>query len=91
MVLFGLDWVATVPPTVLLCQRCFGADRGAIVFGWVYASHMVGAAVAALASGVLRDAVGDYWPAWLLAAALAIAAAGASMAIPNAASRSGTA
>ena len=52
MVLFGLDWVATVPPTVTLCREIYGVDRGAIVFGWVFASHMVGAAVAAAGRAV---------------------------------------
>ena len=83
MVLFGLDWVATVPPTVLLCQRAFGPERGALVFGWVFAGHMVGAAVAALASGAIRDALGDYAIAWVLAGLLALAAAVAAAAIPR--------
>ena len=83
MVLFGLDWVATVPPTVLLCQRAFGVDRGAVVFGWVFAAHMVGAAVAAAVSGGLRDAVGDYAGAWYLAGVLALAAGAAAVAIPR--------
>ncbi len=83
MVLFGLDWVATVPPTVLLCQRAFGAERGSIVFGWVFASHMIGGAVAAIASGAVRDAAGDYDIAWLLAGALALAAAAAALGIPR--------
>ena len=47
---YGLDWVATVPPTVALCREYFG-DRGAVVFGWVFASHQIGAAVAATAGG----------------------------------------
>lgn len=83
MVLFGLDWVATVPPTALLCGRIFGPERGPIVFGWVFASHMVGAAVAAVATGAIRDAAGDYATAWFLAGALALLAALASLAIPR--------
>lgn len=83
MVLFGLDWVATVPPTVLLCQRAFGSERGAIVFGWVFAAHMIGAAVAAIASGAIRDAFGDYASAWVLAGTLALAASMAALAIPR--------
>ena len=84
MVLFGLDWVATVPPTALLCTRIFGPERGPIVFGWVFASHMVGAAVAAAVSGTIRDAAGDYASAWYLAGALAVVAAFACLAIPAA-------
>ncbi|MFC3690255.1 MFS transporter [Aquipuribacter hungaricus] len=77
--LFGLDWVATVPPTVVLCREAFGADRGSIIFGWVFAAHMIGASAAAAVSGALRSASGDYTSAWLLAGALAVAAAAASL------------
>jgi len=82
MILFGLDWVATVPPTVTLCREAFGVERGAIVFGWVFASHMIGAAAAAAVSGAIRDIVGDYGPAWFVAAVLALAASAACLAIP---------
>ena len=51
MVFFGLDWVATVPPTALLCGRIFGPERGPIVFGWVFASHMVGAGISGIGLG----------------------------------------
>jgi predicted MFS family arabinose efflux permease len=81
--LFGLDWVATVPPTVVLCRTAFGPERGGIVFGWVFAAHMVGAGVAAAASGALRAASGTYTSAWLLAGALAVTAAVASLALPR--------
>ncbi|WP_345711815.1 MFS transporter [Kineococcus glutinatus] len=81
--LFGLDWVATVPPTVVLCRTAFGPQRGGIVFGWVFAAHMVGAGVAAAASGALRAASGDYTPAWLLAGAVAVTAAAASLVLPR--------
>ncbi len=81
--LFGLDWVATVPPTVVLCRAAFGPDRGGIVFGWVFAAHMVGAGVAAAVSGALRSSSGDYTSAWLLAGALAVTAAAASLLLPR--------
>ena len=81
MVLFGLDWVATVPPTVTLCREIYGVDRGAIVFGWVFASHMVGAAIAAAVSGWIRVSAGDYATAWWLAGILAFVAAALSLAI----------
>ena len=51
VVVYGLDWVATVPPTVALCRQVFGADA-TIVFGWVFASHQLGAAGAAVAAVV---------------------------------------
>lgn len=84
MILFGLDWVATVPPTAILCSRIYGPERGPIVFGWVFASHMIGAAVAAALSGAIRDAAGDYASAWYLAGALAVLAAVAAFLIPKA-------
>ena len=82
MILFGLDWVATVPPTAILCARIFGPERGPVVFGWVFASHMIGAAFAASVSGWIRDSMGDYASAWFLAGALAVLAAVASLLIP---------
>jgi MFS family permease len=88
MVLFGLDWVATVPPTVTLCREIYGVDRGAIVFGWVFASHMVGAAVAAAVSGWIRVSAGDYATAWWLAGILAFVAAALSLAIARPGHRS---
>ena len=68
---YGLDWVATVPPTVTLCREYFG-ESGAIVFGWVFASHQIGAAAAATAAGLVRDRFGDYDLAWYVAGGLAI-------------------
>lgn len=81
MILFGLDWVATVPPTAILSSRIYGRELGPIIFGWVFAAHMVGAAFAAALSGYIRDAAGDYASAWYLAGALAVLAAGASLLI----------
>ncbi|MFI5085256.1 MAG: MFS transporter [Actinomycetales bacterium] len=74
VVIYGLDWVATVPPTAAICRRVFGAD-GAVVFGWVFAAHQLGAAAAALAAGYIRDATGQYTYAWFGAAALCTVAA----------------
>jgi MFS family permease len=88
MVLFGLDWVATVPPTVTLCREIYGVDRGAVVFGWVFASHMVGAAIAAAVSGWIRVSAGDYATAWWLAGILAFVAAALSLAIARPGQRS---
>ena len=77
---YGLDWVATVPPTVALCRERFGADAG-VVFGWVFASHQVGAALAASAAGVVRTGTGSYNAAWLGAGALCLVAAGLSLSV----------
>lgn len=79
-VIYGLDWVATVPPTVALCREIFGTD-GPIVFGWVFASHQIGAAIAAVTAGMVRDATGEYSVAWFGAAALCAVAAAVSVGI----------
>jgi predicted MFS family arabinose efflux permease len=71
---YGLDWVATVPPTVALCRRYFGASAP-VVFGWVFAAHQLGAAVAAAGAGYIRDADGTYNPAFYVAAGLCAVAA----------------
>ena len=74
IIFYGLDWVATVPPTIALCRTYFGA-RTPVVFGWVFASHQIGAAVAAAGAGWLRDLRGDYDLAFYLAAGLCAVAA----------------
>jgi len=74
VVIYGLDWVATVPPTAAICRQVFGAD-GSVVFGWVFAAHQLGAAAAALAAGAIRDATGQYTYAWFGAAAMCTVAA----------------
>lgn len=80
IVFYGLDWVATVPPTLALCRQYFGA-RAPVVFGWVFASHQVGAALAAFGAGVVRDVTGSYDGAWYAAAVLCVAAAALSISI----------
>jgi cyanate permease len=74
IIFYGLDWVATVPPTITLCRQHFGAD-GPIVFGWVFASHQFGAAFAATGAGVIRDLTGAYTTAWVVAGVLCFFAA----------------
>jgi predicted MFS family arabinose efflux permease len=80
IVVYGLDWVATVPPTAVLCRRVFG-DQGTIVFGWVFASHQLGAAAAALTAGIIRDTFDSYTYAWFGGAALCLVAAVLSIAL----------
>lgn len=74
IVFYGLDWIATVPPTVELCRRYFGITNSPVIYGWVFASHMVGAAIAAYFAGVVRDVQGDYYIAWITAAVLCVVA-----------------
>ncbi|MBY8876710.1 MFS transporter [Streptomyces sp. PLK6-54] len=69
IVFYGLDWVATVPPTIALCREHYG-ESSAIVFGWVLASHQIGAALVAYLGGVARDSLGSYDVVWYTSGAL---------------------
>jgi MFS family permease len=82
VVVYGLDWVATVPPTIALCRSAFG-ERAPIVFGWVFAAHQLGAATAAVAAGWVRGATGTYTAAWYGAAFLCLLAAFLSASVPR--------
>ena len=77
---YGLDWVATVPPTVTLCREVFG-EQGTLVFGWVFASHQIGAGIAAAIAGFIRTSLGTYDMAWFGAAVLCVLAAELSLAV----------
>jgi predicted MFS family arabinose efflux permease len=72
---YGLDWIATVPPTVKLTGEVFGREKASIVFGWIVAAHQVGAAFAAYGAGALRTATGSYTLAFFSAGALCVIAA----------------
>lgn len=73
-ILYGLDWIATVPPTAKLANQSFGERDATIVFGWVLVAHQIGAAIAAFGAGVIREQLGTYTPAFVLAGAFAVAA-----------------
>jgi predicted MFS family arabinose efflux permease len=80
-VVYGLDWVATVPPTSALATREQGVQWGGVVFAWIFTAHQFGAAAAAWAAGLVRTETGDYTAAFVGAGALAIAAAGLALLI----------
>jgi predicted MFS family arabinose efflux permease len=80
-VFYGLDWVATVPPTVALTADTFGAQRAGVVFGWVFASHQIGAAFAAWAAGASRGWFGSYTFAFVCAGVMCLLASGLSLTI----------
>jgi len=80
VIFYGLDWVATVPPTLALTREAFGASAP-VVFGWIFASHQLGAACAALAAGIARDALGSYDAAWYGGAVLCAVGAALSLSI----------
>lgn len=75
-VFYGLDWIATVPPTVRLTAARFGRERANLVFGWVFAGHQLGAATIAYGAGLSRTELASYLPAFFAAGALCLAAAG---------------
>ena len=74
-VLYGLDWIATIPPTVKLANVTFGERDAPIVFGWVAVGHQAGAALAAFGAGVIRDQFGTYTPAFVISGSFALVAA----------------
>jgi sugar phosphate permease len=80
-VVYGLDWIATVPPTAGLATDIFGKRSGPILFGWIFFGHQVGAAFAAYGAGVFRVWFGDYGVAFTTAGLLAIGAAGLALMI----------
>jgi len=74
-VFYGLDWIATVPPTVRLTAQKFGPERANLVFGWVFAGHQLGAATAAFGAGLSRTLLASYLPAFFAAGVLCVIAA----------------
>ena len=77
----GLDWVATVPPTIALCRKIAGPERVGVVFAWVFCSHQLGAAFAAWGAGFTRSWLGHLRAAFLISGALGVAAAMVSLLI----------
>jgi MFS family permease len=71
-VVYGLDWIATVPPTVKLTADAFGKARAGVMFGWIVAAHQLGAAAAAFGAGATRSWMGDYQRAFLTSGALCL-------------------
>ncbi|MBR1246690.1 MFS transporter [Bradyrhizobium sp. AUGA SZCCT0169] len=90
-VFYGLDWIATVPPTVRLTAQRFGAERANLVFGWIFAGHQLGAGVAAFGAGLSRTVYATYVPAFFVAGALCIVAALITLAIARPAPKPATA
>jgi MFS family permease len=78
---YGLDWIATVPPTVRLTAQRFGPERANMVFGWIFAGHQLGAATAAFGAGLSRTVLATYLPAFFVAGALCVVAALITLAI----------
>ncbi|WP_338824459.1 MFS transporter [Bradyrhizobium septentrionale] len=78
---YGLDWIATVPPTVRLTAQRFGAERANLVFGWIFAGHQLGAGTAAFGAGLSRTLYQSYLPAFFIAGALCVFAALIALAI----------
>jgi len=72
VIFYGLDWVATVPPTIMLCRSVLGPQRASIVYGWVFAAHQIGGATAAFGAAVLRVKLGDYAAAFYISGLMCI-------------------
>ena len=78
---YGLDWIATVPPTVKLAANTFGREKAGLMFGWIFAAHQIGAATAAFGAGLTRSALATYLPAFYIAGAMCLIAALIALAI----------
>ena len=72
VIFYGLDWVATVPPTVILCRRVLGPTSGTVVYGWVFACHQIGGSIAALGGALIHDKLGNYAAAFYAAGVLCL-------------------
>ena len=72
VIFYGLDWVATVPPTIMLCRAVLGPARASVVYGWVFAAHQIGGATAAFGAAILRVKLGDYAVAFYISGAMCI-------------------
>jgi MFS family permease len=72
VIFYGLDWVATVPPTIMLCRSVLGPQRASVVYGWVFAAHQIGGATAAFGAAVLRVNLGDYAVAFYISGIMCI-------------------
>ncbi|WP_079038675.1 MFS transporter [Streptomyces sp. NBRC 110028] len=79
-IFYGMDWIATVPPTIRLCQESFGSSAG-VVFGWLWTAHQLGGALATAVGGVIRDNFGSYTIVWFTGATVCLAAGAMSLAI----------
>jgi predicted MFS family arabinose efflux permease len=88
---YGLDWIATVPPTVRLTANAFGKENTGLMFGWISASHQLGGAAAAYLGGVLRVDLGTYTQAFIISGALCFVAAALVMCIGRARTESAAA
>ncbi len=72
VIFYGLDWIATVPPSVMLCRQVLGPEKGAIIYGWVFAAHQIGGSIAAFGAAVLRIKFGDYAAAFYITGVLCL-------------------
>jgi MFS family permease len=75
VIFYGLDWVATVPPTIALCRTVLGPKYGTVVYGWVFTGHQIGASVAALGAALLRVKLGDYALSFYIGGIMSVLAA----------------
>ena len=80
-VFYGIDWIATVPPTVKLTGQTFGREKAPLIFGWIFLAHQMGSATAAFGAGVSRDALLSYLPAFFAAGVACIVASAAVLTI----------
>jgi predicted MFS family arabinose efflux permease len=86
-IFYGLDWIATVPPTVKLATAAFGRERAPMFFGWVAAGHQLGAALTAFGAGVIRSQLGSYNDAFVISGLLCLVGAGLVLTVSRSVAR----
>jgi MFS family permease len=82
-IIYGLDWFATVPPTIALTADTFGKRAIGTIYGWIFLAHQIGAALAAMGGGVIRVWFGDYHLAFIIGGFMGLIAAGIALSIPR--------
>ena len=81
VIFYGLDWVAKVPPAIALASKCFGRTRGPVVYGWLFAGHQLGGAIAAQGAARLREWTGSYKLSFIIGGLFCLVAAFGSLRI----------
>jgi sugar phosphate permease len=87
VIFYGLDWIATVPPTIALASTCFGRTRGPVIYGWLFAGHQLGGAIAAQGAARLREWTGSYQLSFIIGGIFCLIAAFGSLRIRTPTSR----
>ncbi len=82
-IIYGLDWFATVPPSIYLTGETFGNQSIGRIYGWIFLAHQLGAFVSAIGAGTIFDWAGRYEPAFIIGGVMGLAAAVMALSIKS--------